>query len=66
MHSCQYVLQSLLRVHDEAHCPLIAEQEHRSRPMSASKHYNTLLSTIDLFTSVEVRNKGTGYLFLFL
>ena len=32
--------------------------------MSASKHYNTLLSTIDLFTSMEVRNKGTGYLFL--
>ena len=53
----------ILRKLFEAHCPLIAEQAHWSRPMSASKHYNTLLSTIDLFTSMEVRNKGTGYLF---
>ena len=46
---------------DEVHRPLVAEQEHRSVVPASKHYYRTLVSTMDLFTSMEVKDcKGTG------
>ncbi len=43
---------------NEDHRPPVAEREHRSVVL-ASKHCSTLLSMMNLFTSIEVKSKET-------